>query len=186
MGRKLLLWLLGYAGIVLLIGVGLLGFGAYSAYKAGHGAGMPEAQDLTSASGSLVNGREITVERKRRRGGRSTERFYELDFQPAAGGELVKLRADIALPVDKLKSSMGDQVSVKYDGGDHNIIYEMSSPRGPHVEWAEMARILQVKADRDKESFTSGGMLGFAALLAVLGGLGLAWRRKLQAETPSQ
>jgi hypothetical protein len=182
MGRKIILWVLGYAWLALLAGVGLIGMAAYSAYSAGHGGGMPEAADLSAAKGTVVGGREMTVERKRRRGGKTTTHFFELDLQPDAGGELVKLRVDYAIDRAKLQAAMDQKVSASYDASDHNMVYEILGDKGPIVSKDDMAKILVAKAEADKATFASGGMLGFAVLLALLGGGGLVWRRKLLAQ----
>jgi len=185
MGRKILLWILGYAWIALLAGLGLLGMAAWSAWNADHGGGMPEAAQLTAVSGTVVEGREMTVERKRRRGGKTTTHFFELDLKPDAGGDVVKLRVDHAIPRDRLEAAVDHKVRAKYNPDDDNMVFELSSGGQPLVTQADMSKILLDKAAREKENLTAAPMLGFDAALAVFGGLGVFWRRKIIANPPA-
>ena len=181
MGRKLLLWLLGYAWLVLAGGLGLVGMAAYTGYSAGHGAGMPDAADLTTTAGTIVAGREMTVERKRRRGGKTTTHYFELDLKPDGGGELVKLRAAHELGRAKLEPAMDQAVKATYDPNDDNLLIELSSAQASHVTKADVAKVMQTKADREAASFATGGTVGTGLALAVVGFLGVRWRRHLRA-----
>lgn len=182
MGRKLLLWVLSYSWLALLAGLGLLGFAAYSAYSAGHGGGMPDLAQLPGAKGTVVAGREMTMERKRRRGGKTTQHFFELDLKPESGGDLVKLRVDHAIERARLEAAMDQPVTATYDPDDHNMVYELRTTQATLVSREDMSRILVAKAEADKATFGSAGMMGFDAALAALGGLGVVWRRKLLAQ----
>ena len=180
MGRRFLLWILSYAWIVMLAGLGLLAMAAYTAYSADHGGKIPKEADLTVLSGHIVEGREMTVERKRRRGGRTTSKHFELDLKPATG-DIIKLKVDFAVPRQALEDAVDEDVTVKYDPDDENNTYVIQQGGKDLVPYAKMAELSQRRADSDKATFTSSGMLGFAAVLAVLGSAGFWWRRRLVA-----
>lgn len=182
MGRKILMWVLGYAWLLLLGGLGLVGMAVYTGYSAGHGGGMPDAADLATASGTIVAGREMTVERKRRRGGKTTTHYFELDLKPDGGGELIKLRAAHELGRTKLEPAMDEAVKATYDPNDDNLVFELSGAKGSFITKADMAKLLQAKADREAASFATGGNVATGLVLAALGFLGTRWRRKLRAQ----
>ena len=181
MGRRFLLWVLSYAWIALLAGLALLAMAGYTVFSAGQGGKIPPESALTTGAGHIVAGREVTVERKRRRGGKSASKHYELDLKPGAG-EVIKLRVDHAVPRGALEAAMDEDVTVKYDPNDDNNTYVIQRGGQDLVTYANMARLSQQRADSDKATFTSGGMLGFAAVLTLFGGLGFWWRRRLIAE----
>lgn len=180
MGRKFVLWVLSYAWIVMLIGLGLLAMAGYSVYSAGHGGKIPKEADLTVTSGHIVEGREVTVERKRRRGGKTSSKHFELDLKPATG-DIIKLKVDYAVPRGALEDAVEEDVTVKYDPNDENNTYVIQRDGKDLVAYQTMAALSQKRADQDKATFASGGMMGFAALLAAIGGLGFWWRRKMLA-----
>jgi hypothetical protein len=182
MGKRLVLWVLGYAWIAFLVGLGLLAMAAYSTYSAGHGGSIPLESALTGANGHIVEGREVTVERKRRRGGKTTRKYYELDLKQG-DGSLIKLRIDHGVSRAALEAAIDEDVSVKYDAEDsNNDTYVIRQGNQELVSYADMAKLSQAHADADKAVFTSAGMMGFALVLALLGGGGLWWRRKLLAQ----
>ncbi|MCL1960203.1 MAG: hypothetical protein FWG56_00115 [Desulfovibrionaceae bacterium] len=185
MGKRFILWVLSYAWLALLAGLGLLGMAGYSTYSASHGGMIPEEAALTSASGHITEDREITVERKRRYGGKTAKKYYELDLQPASGDK-IKLRVDFDVPRATVETAVDGDVAVRYDPGDHNNTYVIQQDGEDLVSYADMARLAQKNADHDKEIFASPGMMGFAVLLALLGGGGLWWRRKLLAPAPAE
>jgi hypothetical protein len=177
-GKRFILWLLSYAWIVMLAGLGLLAMAVYTTYSAGHGGSIPQESALTSASGHIQGGREMTVERKRRHLGKTVTKYYELDFQPADGAP-IKLRIDHDVPRPALEEAIDEDVTVKYDAGGNNDTYVIQQGGKQLVSYVDMARLSQRHADSEKDLFASGGMMGFAALLAILGAGGLVWRRKL-------
>ncbi|TDM05753.1 MAG: hypothetical protein C4K60_13635 [Ideonella sp. MAG2] len=177
--RKLVLWVLGYAWVALLVGLGGLGMAAYSSYSAGHGGGARAEGELSAASGEVTEGREVTVEHKRRRGGKTTSKYFELDLKPDGGGELLKLRVDHAIPQSKLEPTIGSRVTARYDADDHNTVYVLNAGGTELVAYADMQRILVAKAESNSQFFGSTGMLVFFALVALVGGGGLVLRRKM-------
>ena len=179
--KRFIHWTLGYSIAILLLGVGLLGMAAYSSYKASVGGKIPPEPELIVQSGKVTEGREITVERRRRRsGGKTTRKYYELDLQPA-NGEPIKLRVDFTVPRHVLEQVIDEDVTVKYDKSDNNTTYVIQYNGEDLVSYAEMAEISQLEADADKASFTSSGSLGAAIAMILLGGGGLFLRRKLEA-----
>jgi hypothetical protein len=181
LGRKLVLWVLGYAWLALVIGVGGLGMAIYSSYSAGHGGGSPAEADLTSVSGTVIEGREVTVERKRRRGGKTTSQFYELDLKPDTGGELLKLRVAHEIPMAQLSQAIGEKVTARYNAIDENMVFGLKFGQAELVSYADMGRILTAKAEADRDFFASASALGFFVLMALLGGGGVYLRRKMVA-----
>ena len=181
MGKRFILWVLSYAWIALLGGIGLLGMAAYSTWSAAHGGSIPQESTLTSASGHIAaEGHEVTVERKRRRGGKTTKKYYELDLHQQ-GDAILKLRVDYDVPREILESTLDEDVTVKYDPNDNNNTYVIQQNDKYLMAYADMAKLSQAHADASKATFTAPGMIGFAVVLALLGGIGLRWRRKLLA-----
>ncbi len=179
--KRFIHWVLGYATIILLLGLGLLGMAAYSTYKASVGGKIPPEAELVVQSGKVVEGREITVERRRRRSStKTTKKYYELDLKPA-DGEMVKLRVDFTVPRQVLEQVIDENVTVKYDKSDDNTTYVIQYEGADLVSYAKMAEISQSEADAEKASFTSSGALGAAIAMVLLGGGGLFLRRKMEA-----
>ncbi|MDO5626139.1 MAG: hypothetical protein Q4G71_15800 [Pseudomonadota bacterium] len=186
MFKRLLFWILGYAWLLLLIGLGLLGMAGYAVFSASQGGKIPPEAALTVQSGHIVAGRTVTVERKRRRSGStSTRRYYELDLQPP-GAALVKLRVDYAVPRRTLEVALEEDVTVKYDPDDSNATYVIQLDGQDVLPYAQMARLSQQRADADKASHASWGSIGTGLVLALLGAGGVAWRRKLLADDDAQ
>lgn len=179
--RKFALWVLGYAWLALVFGLGGLGMAVYSSYSAGHGGGSPAEADLTSVVGTVTEGREVTVERKRRRGSKTTSQFYELDLKPESGGALIKLRVDHDIPMAQLSEAVGEKVTARYNAIDENTVFGLKLGKIDLVSYADMSRILTAKAEADREFFASAGTLGSCLLLALLGGGGVYLRRKMLA-----
>lgn len=184
--KRFIHWTLGYSIAILLLGVGLLGMAAYSSYKASVGGKIPPETELIVQSGKVTEGREITVERRRRRSGsKTTRKYYELDLQPT-NGEPIKLRVDFTVPRHVLEQVIDEDVTVKYDKNDDNTTYVIQSDGKDLVSYAKMAEISQLEADAEKASFTSSGSLGAAIVMILLGGGGLFLRRKLVTGDGSQ
>ena len=178
--KRLLLWILGYGWLVALLGAGLLGMAGYSAYSASQGGKIPPEAELTVLSGHILEGRTVTVERKRRRGGRSTTHYYELDLKPGSG-DVVKLKVDYAVPKQLLASSVDEDVTVKFDPNDDNMTYVIQRGGQDVVPYAKMAELSKRRAEADKTTFTSAASLGAGAGLLLIGSLGFFWRRRLIA-----
>ncbi|MDR2187336.1 MAG: hypothetical protein LBE62_04685 [Azonexus sp.] len=182
MVKKLILWVLSYAWIALLLGLGFLGMAIYSIYSASHGGSIPPESALSSMSGHITEGREMVVETQRRRGGKTTRKYYELDLNPASGA-IIKLRVDHDVSRTVLEAAIDEDVTVKYDPNDDNSTYVIQQGGKDLMSYTDAAALSQRHADADKAFFASGGMMGVAALLALLGGGGVWWRRKLLADS---
>lgn len=179
--KRLVHWLLGYSVYILLLGLGLFGMAAYTSYKASVGGKIPPETDLVVQSGKVLEGREMTVESRRRRSGRkTTKKYYELDLKPA-NGEVLKLRVDFAVPRSVLEQVLDEDVTVKYDRSDNNTAYVIRFEDQDLVSYAEMAAISQSEADARKELFASSGAMGAAAAMVLAGAGGIVLRRKMQA-----
>lgn len=179
--KRFIHWLLGYATIILLLGLGLLGMAAYTTYKASVGGKIPPEAELVVQSGKVVEGREVTVERRRRRSARkTTKKYYELDLKPA-DGDMVQLRVDFTVPRNVLEQIIDENVTVKYDTSDDNTIYVIQQDGADLVSYATMAEISQREADADKASFASLGAMGSAVVMVLVGVGGIFLRRKLEA-----
>ena len=176
-----LMWLLGFAKYLLAIGLLLLGVAAYATFKADNGGGIPTQAELTRVSGTAAEAREVTVQHKRRRSS-STEMFYELDFKPDGGGDNLKLRVDHDVPVDRIKAALDGKLDVRYEPGDVNLVYAIKTAQVELLSYAEMARLAQVRADKAKASEASAGSIGAGIALTLLGGAGVAYRRKRVAQ----
>lgn len=179
--KRLVHWLLGYSVYVLLLGLGLFGMAAYTSYKASAGGKIPPETKLLAQSGKVLEGREVTVERRRRRSSRKTaKKYYELDLKPA-NGEMLKLHVDFAVPRSVLEQVLDKDVTVKYDQSDNNTAYVIRLGDQDLLPYAEMAAISQRKADAEKAAFASSGNMGAAAVMVLAGVGGLALRRKMRA-----
>ena len=93
--RKILIFVTGYAWLLLLAGPGLIALSVYSGWKAEDGHAYVARESLQIVSGTVTQASEVTVKRKRR----STKHYYEISVQPdTAGAEARKLRIDYSTP----------------------------------------------------------------------------------------
>lgn len=182
--RRLILWVLSYAWLLVLLGVGLLGAGAYYAYTASHGGGVPEESALTVVDGYAAQAREVTEER-RRRTGTSTRRYFEIDLKPAAGGQTIQLRMPEGVTRQHLMTALEENIRVKYDPDDKNTAYDIAllvkgnaSPR-PIVTYETISQRAIADAAKDRDTLTSPAMLGFSLALTLLGACGIWLRRRM-------
>ena len=180
MFNTLLIKVLGLSRYALLVGVLLVGVAIYDKYKAEHGGGAPAQSELTTVVGEIADGREVTVERKRRRGGKTTTQYYELDVKPAGRADLLKLRVDHDVPKERLEASTAsDKLTITYEPSDVNMVFGINDGKTNFISYDEVAKLLQARADREAQS--SGGLIGVGVLLALLGAGGFFWRRRLAA-----
>lgn len=82
--RKILIFITGYAWLLLLLGPGLIAMSVYSGWKADGDHAFTAREKLTTVTGKVVEASEVTVKRKRR----STKHYYQINVQPDAGGEV--------------------------------------------------------------------------------------------------
>jgi hypothetical protein len=81
---QLLIAVLSFAKLALLAGLLALGVAGFTTYRAQTGGGMPAESELSEVSGTLVDGRIVTVERKRK-GITTTRQYFEVDLSQASG-----------------------------------------------------------------------------------------------------
>ena len=170
-------FILGYARHVLLIGLILLGVGGYLLFQSATGGGIPEQAALTVVSGEVQQARQVTVTKKRRRGRETQSYHYEIDLQPQ-NGEPLTIQLPSLVPEAAVQAMANAEViEVGYDAAsDDNMAYSVSGDGEPLLPYAQMAEYMQQDADRS--SAKAPLMMGAGLLLAVLGGLGMRWRKQ--------
>lgn len=171
-------------------GIGLVGMHFFSNHNASTGGGIPAESTLSVVEGKVVEGRDVTLETKRRRGPNSAEQFYELDVQPTSG-QMVKLRLDHDLEQSRIESVLEEQITAKYDATDENITYDIVMNGTGVITYQEMATKAQIKADKQAEFFGDGAMLQAGISWIIMGMIGLLGRHLLTrsrkpAKTPTQ
>ena len=163
-------------------GIGLVGMHFFSNHNASTGGGIPAESALSVVEGKVVEGRDVTLETKRRRGPNSAEQFYELDVQPTSG-QMVKLRLDHDLEQSRIESVLEEQITAKYD----DIVMNGTGV----ITYQEMATKAQIKADKQAEFFGDDAMLQAGISWIIMGMIGLLGRHLLTrsrkpAKTPTQ
>lgn len=189
--KTLFIKILAIAYLFLFSGIGLVGMHFYSNHNAENGGGIPTEDALSVVEGKVTEGRDVTLEIKRRRGVNSTEHFYELDVQPTEGN-VVKLRLDHDLEKSRLETVLDENIIAKYDPSNENITYDISMNGNAVITYQEMAQKAQAKADKQADFFGDGIMLKTGISWIVMGAVGLFLRhllkrgRKNPTPTPSQ
>jgi hypothetical protein len=179
--REILLSILGYAWVALLGGIGIVGFGAYSHFKAASGTAYVAQDQLTKLSGKVTEAAEITVESKRRRGGsRVSDKYYEISVKPDAG-EMQKLRIHLTWGQKKVEDIIDEKIDAAYDSNDNNIVYSIASKGQELMSYEQSKARLQASAEAQAKSFGGGLILGGGVLLAVIGAAGMFLRRRVEA-----
>ena len=170
-------FILGYARYLLLGGLALLGFGGYPLYHSATGGGIPQESALAVVQGEVAGARKVTVTKKRRRGGESHSYYYEVDVQPQSGDKLT-VRLPTLVPESKVQDmANADTIQVSYDAtSSNNDAYAVKGDGKEILPYAQMAKYMQEDADRS--SAEAPLMMGAGLLLAILGGLGMRWRRR--------
>ena len=175
-------FILGYARYLLLGGLALLGFGGYLLYQSATGGGIPQESALAVVQGEVAGARKVTVTKKRRRGGESHSYYYEVDVQPQSGDKLT-VRLPTLVPESKVQDmANADTIQVSYDAtSSNNDAYAVKGDGKEILSYAQMAKYMQDDADRS--SAEAPMMMGGGVLLAIIGGLGMWWRRqRIQAQ----
>ena len=120
--RKILIFVTGYAWLLLLAGPGLIALSVYSGWKAEDGHAYVARDSLQTVSGTVTQAAEVTVKRKRR----STKHYYEISVQPdTAGAEVRKLRIDYSTPQQLVGNLIDEKVTALVDSSDHDLVYEV-------------------------------------------------------------
>ena len=184
MGQKLLLWLLRYAWLPVVVGLGLPAAGAYFSYVASHGGGLPAEAELTTAQGYAEAAREVTEERRRRKSGPATTRqFYEIDLQPEGGGATLVLRLGKGATREHAQAALEERIRVRYDATDHNRVYDLAQLLDdtplPVFTYDEMAARAIAAAEKERDVLLAPNMLRLSLFLVLLGAAGMRTRRRL-------
>ncbi|WP_370680150.1 hypothetical protein [Comamonas sp. GB3 AK4-5] len=170
-------FILGYARYVLLAGLALFGFSAYLLYQSANGGGIPEQAALTVISGDMQEARKVTVTKKRRRGGETKSHYYEVDLKPQ-DGEVLTIKLPSLVPESAVQAMAdADMLEVGYDAtSDAHNAYSVSGDGQPLLPYEQMAQYMQ--EDADHSSAEAPTMMGLGLVLAIIGGLGMRWRKQ--------
>lgn len=177
--KKLLINLFALSYIILLAGLGLIGMHFFSNHQAANGGGIPAQTELQTVQGKVLEGRDVTLETKRRRGVDKVERFYEFDVKPESGAT-VKLRVNHDIESTRLEPIIQETITAQYDSSDNNITYNIVMNQQPVLTYQEMAEKAQATADKQAAFFGDGAMLQAGIWWIVLGAIGLFIRNRLQ------
>ena len=115
--RKILIFITGYAWLLVLLGPGLIGMSIYSGWKADGDHAFTAKEQLTTVTGKVVEASEVTVKRRRR----ATKHYYQINVQPASGAEVQKLRIDFSTPKALVASMIDENVTALADMGETQV-----------------------------------------------------------------
>ncbi|MDR1062409.1 MAG: hypothetical protein LBL48_00475 [Azoarcus sp.] len=182
--KTALLYLTGYARIIILIGIGLIVFSLWSQWKASDDNAYVQRDRLQTVSGFVKTASEITVKRKRG----SPQRYYQIELTPGDGGEAMELRISFSVPRGSVSNLIEENVTALFDSSDNNLIYEaaIDGNDAPEITY-EATRDRLLAAAKDTADSFSGTIFWFISIaLIAAGGTGIALQRKLQAEPASE
>ena len=175
--RTILIFITGYAWLLLLAGPGLMGLGFYSNWKAeGEHAYTPRAQ-LTSITGNVTQASEVTVKKKRR----ATKKYYELNVQTSPDAQDTKLRIDFSTPENVVSGLVDEKITALYDSADHHIVYDVQVGDTNVIGFDETRDRLKKEAAESAATFSGVGVWIAAVLMTLLGGFGVWFHRRLRA-----
>lgn len=177
--KNILIKFFAISYLFIVAGIGLVGSHFYFNHKAEHGGGIPAETALSMIEGKVTEGRDVTLETKRRAGLNSTEKFYELDVKPTTGN-VVKLRLDHSLNKQHLEQVLNETIIAKYDKSDENMTYDIKMNGQAIVTYQDMAKMAQDKADKQAGFFGDGIMLKTGFSWLIMGAIGLFLRQLLK------
>ena len=181
--RKILIFITGYAWLLLLAGPGLIALSVYSGWKADGDHAYAARESLESVSGTVTQASEVTVKRKRR----STKKYYEISVQPeATGAEARKLRIDHSTPQQLVGNLIDEKITALVDKSDNDLVYELAVDGKPVISYETTRQRLQAEAASSARSFSGAGTWIFAILLTLIGAAGVWSNRRLRATDSSQ
>lgn len=181
--RKILIFITGYAWLLLLAGPGLIGLSLYSSWKADGDHAYVARESLQAVSGTVTQAAEVTVKRKRR----ATKKYYEISVQPdTAGAEVRKLRIDHSTPQQLVGNLIDEKVTALVDSSDHDLVYEVSAGGALMISYDTTKQRLQSEATSSAQSFSGAGTWILAILLTLVGAAGVWSNRKLRAADDTQ
>lgn len=181
--RKILIFITGYAWLLLLAGPGLVAMSVYSGWKADGDHAYAARESLQTVAGTVTQASEVTVKRKRR----TTKKYYEISVQPqGAAAEARKLRIDHSTPQDLVGNLIDEKVTALVDASDSDLVYEVVVNGKPVISYDATRQRLQAEAAASAQSFSGAGTWIFAILLTLVGAAGVWSNRKLRAADNAQ
>lgn len=181
--RKILIFITGYAWLLLLAGPGLIGLSLYSGWKADGDHAYAARESLQTVTGTVTQAAEVTVKRKRR----AAKKYYEISVKPETpGAEERKLRIDHSTPQQLVGNLIDEKVTALVDGSDHDMVYEVSVDGTAVISYEATKQRLQAEAASSAQSFSGAGMWIFAIFLTLVGAAGVWCNRKLRAAHEAQ
>ncbi|MBV7541616.1 hypothetical protein [Acidovorax sp. sic0104] len=174
--RKILIFITGYAWLLLIAGPGLIGMSVWSQWKAEGDHAYKPREQLTSVAGTVTGASEITVTRKRR----ATKKYYEITVAPTAGGEVRKLRIDHSTPSTLVGNLIDEKVTALFDSGDNDLVYEVVAAGQPVIAYETSKQRLLADAQSSAKSLGGAGTWIFAIFLTLVGAGGVWANRKLR------
>lgn len=181
--RKILIFITGYAWLLLLAGPGLIALSVYSGWKADGEHAYAARESLQTVSGTVTQASEITVKRKRR----TTKKYYEISVQPdATGGEVRKLRIDHGTPQQLVGDLIDEKITALVDNSDNDLVYEVVAEGTPVISYESSKQRMQAEAASSAKSFSGAGTWIFAIFLTLIGAAGVWSNRKLRAADQEQ
>ncbi|MBI3101352.1 MAG: hypothetical protein HYY98_07375 [Burkholderiales bacterium] len=175
--RKILIFITGYAWLLVLLGPGLIGMSIYSGWKADGDHAFTAKEQLTTVTGKVVEASEVTVKRRRR----ATKHYYQINVQPASGAEVQKLRIDFSTPKALVASMIDENVTALADMGDNELVYEIAVDGKPLITYDETQQRLLAEAKSSAASMSGAGLWGLAIVLTLVGAAGVWMNRRLRA-----
>ncbi|MFI8618451.1 hypothetical protein ACIGHN_23400 [Acidovorax sp. NPDC077693] len=180
--RKILIFITGYAWLLLLAGPGLIGMSVWSQWKADGDHAYKPREQLTSLAGTVTGASEVTVTRKRR----TTKKYYEITVKPEAGGEDRKLRIDHSTQPTLVGNLIDEKVTALFDSSDNDLVYEIVTGGQPVIAYEASKQRLLSEAQSNAKSFGGAGTWIFAIFLTLIGAGGVWANRKLRRSEDQQ
>jgi len=178
--RTVLIQITGYGWMVLLVGIGVLGWVAYSQYRASDDHAFTSRDKLQSLSGKVMSASEVTVTSKRRRGGSQVNnRYYEISVKPETG-EAQNLRLDFSIGKKQVESVIDERITALFDANDGHIVYDLQMNGKPVLTYDTTKARLQAQAESAVNAINDLASIGGCILMILIGGGAMFWNRKLR------
>lgn len=175
--RKILIFITGYAWLLVLAGPGLIALSVYSGWKADADHAYTARDQLATVSGKVLEASEVTVKKRRR----ATQHYYQINVQPDGGGEVQKLHIDQSTPKALVAAMIDEKVEALVDRGDSNLVYDIRVGGVPVITYEATQQRLQAKAESTAQSFSGAGLWVVAIFLMLIGVGGMWSNRRLRA-----
>lgn len=175
--RKILIFITGYAWLLLLLGPALVAMSVYSGWKAKGDHAYTAREQLTTINGKVTEASEVTVKSRRR----ATKHYYQINVQPDGGGEAAKLRIDYSTPKALVVSLIDEKVVALADKSDNDLVYDVAINGKSLITYEATKQRLKAEADSSAKSLSGSGTWGLAILLTLIGAVGVWSNRRLRA-----